>query len=378
MSEQKETEKATDKETTIYAIRDRAGPIEPRRPPLMTIDENAIVDDKDTGSETAVNGANTLPKGVAFNFDEDDCMEPPLKKAKQSFDGNKYIVEKIVGERSSLRRENDIEYLVWWHSWPLYNSTWHHKENFKPATIAEWNALSVAKKKQRYRNFQRSWDNANRRRNQNVSDKATQTGLENGDEKEYSRCRGPEYHWEEVKDIIQTINGQTNFALSQNRWIIKSILTLIIKSALFINPHKYCQKEQEIMKQGCHKLYQHLMEQFGILSQTQMAQQVIIDSDDNSDVIVVEKGDYRRGSDADSDGISLGAESDRSSDSRSAGQETDGEVTDYEEVIDDTDDYDPTEDEMVEKKQKIKRNNRRKRNKRRKGDRNKRNKRRKR
>jgi len=212
-----------------------------------------------------------IPKKRCHKELQDESKEIPTKKRRKSSGGKMYEVERILGDRESLRRKGEIEYLIQWKDYPIYDSSWHHKENFENTSIIQqYEALPKKEKKRRYT----SWINSYRRyvenkRRTNVTPLRAERGVQTlkDDESEsddveisHPRCTGDEDHWKKVKDVFDVLNASTQFATVINRSVIKDFMCFITNTLLYLRSHKCCDQELDDMKSKLNALSSYLEE----------------------------------------------------------------------------------------------------------------------
>ena len=312
---------------------ENANTVKPQRPPLQTVNDDALetIKIKEEKNVASVSGKKRPFKEIEGNAASTGCMN---KKAKQSFDGRIYEIQRILHVRESYRRSDEDEYLVQWEGYPMYEASWHHRDNFTdPTVVDEFMALSKREKRKRLQSWKRSlkaFSATQHISKPSYASKATQTTTKDeesdSDDLEIlhpprSACPGTEQHWEKVKDTLDELHAETSFILVSNATCIHSLLAFITNVALFVRNHKYCEQELNEIKSNLKKVYMYLEETSQIYASTQLpATEDEIDADE--------------------------CESDeaRSQDSRPAGTQTDEEITDKEDVQDMEVEYDPLDD----------------------------------
>ena len=302
---------------------------QPQRPPLQTVTDNDDVSPAMTAPKEE-NDANVTGKKRGFNEIEANpsSLAPANKKARQSVEGNIYEIVKILDVRDSMRRENDKEFLVQWKSYPLYQATWHHRDNFTDETIVEqYLLLPACEKKKRRTAWRRSWKAFSTHyceSNASHATKSTQTTTkdEESDSEDIEimhpvcpTCPGADQHWVRVKDSWDELQAATAFTLIKHPKNIACLMAFISNLVLFLRDHTHCQQELSGIKSNLRTLYQYFVD---ILH--------TYESDDEDDVDECE------------------FEEPRSEDSQLAGSQTDGELTDKTEAAEADDDFDPSND----------------------------------
>ena len=310
------------------------GNVELQRPPLHSVSDDdieieVVANAKDEQKEKK-DYKNVIPAKRRYNeIDEINIIEDNLsKKAKLSVGGQMYEYEKIIGRRDSQRRSGQFEYLIHWKNYPLYQSSWHHEENFNnKRDITVYDSLSNKEKRKRFKSFKQSWTRYNSSMTKPLCcNQATQTSKDEDSSTEsedieiiYPKCKGEKEHWEKVKDSLQELHGLTHFALISSPKVIKNFIKLIMNTSLYLKQHEYCGKELNDIKVNLKHVYDYLNEQPLILTQ--------MDEDGISDAETIKSESEAR-----------------SKDSRSVGTESDQELTDKEDIMPGDDDYDPIND----------------------------------
>lgn len=319
------------------------------------------------------------PDDDSANEDDDyidvneELKSPPTKrqrteaggasKSRKTKAGNVYTVTGIYGERESTRKLNDTEYLFRWDEWPLHASTWHHASNLiteedadpeQEAVMIEWKSLSARAKNKRYRQFVRAWMDHNRAYTRSLKTQATQTESDtdtsvevlDAASKGQCLCKGRHYHWAKFEGVLDDLHRATNYAIIRNQAAMINFITLITYCNQFLNNHKYCSEFTLRCKLQLRRIHEHLMNQAKSyqVMKTEKQGSALLDL-----TIATTESGTRTTAESEGTGTTLGSSSDRSSDSHSAGTQTENEIVDKDELRSDDSDYDPKENKRQTK-----------------------------
>ena len=312
--------------------------IEPLRPPLQLINAQNQENVADESGKQK-NSSKIIPAKRHLEQTEEkevtDNNNP--KRVRWSEGGRDYVYETILDSRPSERRENDTEYLIKWQGWPMYDASWHHSDNFgnPDEAIKSFTELSKKEKKKRKKAFKESW---RRRMRAKVTDQSTQTNskeeAEEADKADeavssdsdiqflITTCPDEQVHWPRLVCCLDNFNESSQYALNKNDEAVKMFIGLLTNIILYVNEHQSCTAEIK-------KIKKKLTDVFVYLRQKGQERSQLCDAlpDEESSA---------------SDDEDLVSE-ERSVD-EIAGTQSQGEITDKED-LDEDDDYDPTMDE---------------------------------